>query len=198
MKTLTSIAELEALYGAPVPASLTKVTPRMTPLYKRWIEASRFVVISTVGPEGTDGSPRGDDGPVVRIRDEKTLLLPDWRGNNRIDTLRNIVRDERVSLMFLVTGNNNVVRINGRAAISPDEDLRAEFEKNGKRPATVIVITLDEMYFQCAKAVMRADLWGGQAPEVPTAGQFIKEMQRDFDAEGYDEGYPDHAKGRFW
>ncbi|MDQ2094422.1 pyridoxamine 5'-phosphate oxidase family protein [Rhodalgimonas zhirmunskyi] len=198
MKTIETIEQLEALYGPPVPAAITKVTREMTPLYRQWIEASRFVVLSTVGPEGTDGSPRGDTDPVVRIAGPKTLLLPDWRGNNRIDTLRNMVRDPRVSLMFLVPGSDNVVRVNGNAVLTADEDLRAQFEKAGKLPATVMVITLDEMYFQCAKAVMRADLWGGGRAEVPSAGQFIREMQADFDAESYDAGYPEYAKGRFW
>ncbi|MDU8928092.1 pyridoxamine 5'-phosphate oxidase family protein [Alisedimentitalea sp. MJ-SS2] len=198
MKTVTSIEELETLYSEPVPASLTKVTAKMTPLYRQWIEASKFVVVSSVGPEGTDASPRGDDGPVVRIADEQTVLLPDWKGNNRIDTLRNIVRDDRVSLMFMVPGCTNVVRINGTAVLAVDEGLRESFAKGGKLPATVIVVRIGEMYFQCAKAIMRANLWGGDAPEVPTAGQFIKEMKSDFDAEGYDSGYPEYAKGRFW
>ena len=198
MQTVTSIEELETLYAAPAPASLIKVTKKMTPRYRQWIEAARFVVVSTVGPEGTDSSPRGDDGPVVRIADEKTVLLPDWSGNNRIDTLRNVVRDERVSLMFMVPGCNNVVRINGTAVLAVDDGLRESFAKNGKRPATVIVVTIGEMYFQCAKAIMRAELWNGATPEVPTAGQFIKEMKSDFDAEGYDSGYPKYARGRFW
>ena len=198
MQTVTTIEELEALYGVPVPASLTKVTVKMTPLYRQWIEASRFVVLSTVGDEGTDGSPRGDDGPVVRIVDDQTMHLPDWRGNNRIDTLRNIVRDGRISLMFMVPGNNNVVRINGSAVLTADGDVVAGFEKNGKRPASVIVVSIGEMYFQCAKAVMRADLWSDDAPEVPTAGQFIREMKTDFDAEGDDSGYLEYAKGRMW
>ena len=198
MQTVTSIEELETLYAAPAPASLIKVTKKMTPRYRQWIEAARFVVVSTVGPEGTDSSPRGDDGPVVRIADEKTVLLPDWSGNNRIDTLRNVVRDERVSLMFMVPGCNNVVRINGTAVLAVDDGLRESFAKNGKRPATVIVVTIGEMYFQCAKAIMRAELWNGATPEVPTAGQFIKEMKSDFDADGYDAGYPEYAKGRLW
>ena len=198
MDTVNSIEALEALYGPPVPASLTKVTNRMTPLYRQWIEAARFMVLATVGPEGTDASPRGDDGPVVQIAGDATLLLPDWRGNNRIDSLRNIVRDGRVSAMFLVPGSANVVRVNGTAVLTADQGLRERFAKGGKRPATVIVITIGEMYFQCAKAVMRADLWGDARPEVPTAGQFIKEMKSDFDAEGYDGGYSDHAKDRMW
>ncbi|WP_425405038.1 pyridoxamine 5'-phosphate oxidase family protein [Hwanghaeella sp.] len=200
MQTIDSLDALEALYDAPVPASLTKVTKRMTPHYRQWIDASRFVVISTVGPEGTDASPRGEDGPVVKIVDEKTVWLPDWRGNNRIDTLRNIVRDGRVSLMFMVPGCDNVVRINGTAALTADEDIRRVFAKKDKLPKTVIVVTIGEMYFQCAKALMRSQLWSADAPrpEVPSAGQFIKEMKQDFDAVAYDEGYPEYAAGRMW
>lgn len=198
MKPIETMDELEAFYGEVVPAAVTKVVHEMTPLYRQWIEASRFVVLSTVGPEGTDGSPRGDNGPVVRIAGPRTLLLPDWRGNNRIDTLRNIVRDGRVSCMFMVPGSTNVVRVNGQAVLTADDGLRAEFDKDGKRPATVMVITLDEMYFQCAKAVMRADLWGDARPEVPSAGAFIRAIDADFDAESYDAGYPEYAKGRFW
>lgn len=198
MNIIDSVRVLETLYKAPVPASLTKVTPRLTPLYRQWITASRFAVLTTVGPEGTDASPRGDTDPVVRIVDDNTLWLPDWRGNNRIDSLRNIVRDGRTSLMFMVPGCTNVVRLNGRAVLTDDVDARAGFDKNGKRPATVIVFTLDEAYFQCAKAIMRADLWGNDHPSVPTAGQFIREMQSEFDAETYDADYPDDAKTRLW
>lgn len=198
MQTIDTLEELESLYGAPMQGALDKVVREMTPVYRQWIEASRFVVLSTVGPEGTDGSPRGDDGPVVRIAGPKTLLLPDWRGNNRIDTLRNIVRDGRISAMFMVPGSTVVVRVNGVAVLTADEALRAQFEKQGKLPATVMVITIGEMYFQCAKAVLRSDLWGAARPEVPTQGRFIKEMQTDLDVEAYDAGYPEYARGRFW
>lgn len=200
MQTIESLEALEALYDAPVPASLTKVTTRITPNYYQWIEASRFVMLSTVGPEGTDGSPRGDDGPVVHIADDRTIWLPDWRGNNRIDSLRNIVRDGRVSLMFMVPGCNNVVRVNGTAALSPDPALTGHFAKSGKTPKLVIVVSIGEMYFQCAKALMRSKLWasGDESASVPTAGQFIKEMQTDFDDKAYDDGYAEYAKPRMW
>jgi PPOX class probable FMN-dependent enzyme len=199
MKTINTIGALEALYDAPVPASLTKVTRRMTPLYRRWIEAARFVVLSTVGPEGTDGSPRGDDGPVVRIVDERTLWLPDWRGNNRIDSLRNIVRDGRVSLMFMVPGSQNVVRVNGRAVLTDDSSVTGTFDQRGRHPKLVIVVTLDEMYFQCAKAIMRSGLWSrDDSADVPTAGQFVKEQDQGFDGETYDATYPEYAKSRMW
>lgn len=200
MRLIDSLDALEVLYDAPVPASLTKVAKRMTPLYRQWIEASRFLIISTVGPEGTDASPRGEDGPVVKIADDHTVWLPDWRGNNRIDALRNIVRDGRASLMFMVPGCDNVVRINGSAVLTDDEAMRAEFAKGDQLPKTVIVVTIGEMYFQCAKAIMRSKIWEpvAEKPAVPTAGQFIKEMKQDFDAVSYDQGYPDYAAGRMW
>ncbi len=199
MKTITDIAELEALYDAPAPNSLAKVTPHLTPHYRRWIDAARFVVVSTVGPEGTDGSPRGDDGPVVRIVDDRTLWMPDWRGNNRIDTLRNIVRDGRVSLLFMVPGSLNVVRINGTAVLTDDAAVTATFEQRGKHPKSVVIITTGDVYFQCAKAVMRAGLWTrDDADGLPTAGEFIQEMKADFDGASYDAGYSDHARGKMW
>ena len=125
MDFIDDIAALEALYGTPGQPALRKVVDRLTPLYRRWIMASRLCMLATVGPEGTDCSPRGDDGPAVLELDERTLALPDWRGNNRLDSLRNILRDPRVSLMFLVPGSNNVVRVNGRARLTADAGLRA-------------------------------------------------------------------------
>lgn len=200
MDTVRDIATLEALFDNAVPASLTKVTSQMTPLYRQWIDASRFAVLSTVGPEGTDASPRGDNGPVVRIIDDKTVWMPDWRGNNRIDSLRNIVRDARVSLMFMVPGCNNVVRINGTAVLTADLNVTDTFEQNGKHPKVVIVIKIGEMYFQCAKAMMRSMLWKSEdeSGQVPTAGQFVREMDHDFDSESYDLGYAENSKARMW
>ena len=195
---ISDIAALEALYGEPNPRSLEKVADRITPLYREWIEASRFVVLSTVGPEGTDASPRGDDGPVVRVADEGTLLLPDWRGNDRIDSLRNIVRDGRVSLMFLVPGSQNVVRVNGRGSVTVDEGLCASFEKGGRRPRTVVAVAVGEVYFQCAKAIMRSGLWEGGDVKVPSAGDFLREATEGFDGAGYDAGYPAYARKRMW
>jgi PPOX class probable FMN-dependent enzyme len=199
MKTVQSIEALEALYDAAVPASLTKVVRRITPHYAKWINTARFCVLTTVGPEGTDGSPRGDIGPVVRLVDETTLHLPDWRGNNRIDSLRNIVRDGRVSLMFMVPGSSNVIRVNGTAVLSVDPDVTTSFEQRGKHPKSVIVITVGEAYFQCAKAIMRSELWSGDpAVDLPSAGQLIKEQQAEFDAQSYDDNYTEYAKTRMW
>ena len=200
MQPITDTTTLETLYPSVSPRSVTKVTQGVTPLYRKWIEASRFVILSTVGPEGTDASPRGDDGPVVRITDTRTLLLPDWMGNNRLDSLRNIVRDDRVSLMFMVPGSTNVVRVNGTAIVTADADLRASFERTGRQPATVTVVTTQELYFQCAKAIMRSRLWtsGDESKELPTAGQFLREAEEGFDAETYDASYADNAKDRMW
>lgn len=200
MQHITSVDELVAIYGEAVPTSITKVVNHVTPLYRQWISQSRFVVMSTVGPDGTDGTPRGDDGQVVRIIDAQTLWLPDWRGNNRIDSLRNIVEDGRVSLMFMVPGCNNVVRVNGRAVITVDSEITDQFEQNGKHPRSVIVITIGEMYFQCAKALLRSALWKSddESHQIPTAGQFIAEVKAGFDGEEYDRDYPERAKGRMW
>ena len=200
MDKITDIATLEAIYGDAVPRSIDKVLTRISPAYARWIEASRFVILSTVGPEGTDASPRGDDGPVVRIADAQTVLLPDWMGNNRIDSLRNVVRDPRVSLMFMVPGSTNVVRINGAGAVSADPALLASFEKKGRQPRIVLRVMVEEIYFQCAKALMRSRLWAGieDAPNVPSAGDFVREVDEGFDGASYDAGYPDYAKERLW
>lgn len=199
MTTITDIAQLEAIYEKAVERSLTKVVQRITPHYATWINASRFCVLTTVGTEGTDGSPRGDIGPVARIVDEKTLHLPDWRGNNRLDSLRNIVRDGRVSLMFMVPNETNVVRVNGTAVLSVDPDVLTSFDQKGRNPKSVIEITVTEAYFQCAKAIMRSELWGGQGVDsLPTAGDFLKEQEAEFDAKTYDDTYAEYAKSKMW
>lgn len=175
MQWINDISELEQLYGQLGAASLRKVAGRLTAEYRKWIMASRFCVISTVGPEGTDGSPRGDDGPVVLELDEHTLAMPDWRGNNRMDTLRNIVADGRISVLFMVPGSNNVVRVNGEAKVTTDDELRARFEFKGRQPRSVIVIHIAEIYSQCARAVMRARLWSGddESAGLPTMGEIL-------------------------
>ena len=200
MEIITTISELEALYDNASSASLDKVTPVITPMYRTWIEASRFCILSTVGSEGTDATPRGDDGPVVRITDSKTLLMPDWRGNNRLDNLRNIVIDPRISLMFMIPGNCNLVRINCTAKLTADPELCASFAKKDIHPKIVIVITVDELYFQCAKAIILSGLWNGRDDtlNIPTAGDLIKEIQKNFDGETYDNSYLDHASQTMW
>lgn len=200
MNTIETIEQLEDLYDTVVPAALEKVWSTVSPMYEKWITASKFVVIATVGERGTDASPRGDVDSVVKVLDEKTLLLPDWRGNNRLDSLRNIVQDGRVSLMFMIPGNDNVVRVNGNAFLTVDEKVTAQFEQRGKHPRSVVVINVVEVYYQCAKALMRSRLWqsSDSGRLVPTAGQFIKELKTEFDADSYDAGYDDYAKDRMW
>ena len=202
MTIITSVDELTAIYGAVSEASTAKVTRSLTPAYRRMIDMSPFVTLATVGPEGLDCSPRGDRGTVVRIEDDQTLALPDWRGNNRVDSLMNIVRDPRVALMFLIPGSNSVMRINGRAVVSVAPDLLQSFEMDGRHPRSVIVITIDEAYFQCARAVMRAELWDVEkqiaAESLPTPGEMLKAAKEDFDRETYDREWPERAAKTMW
>ncbi|WFU10777.1 pyridoxamine 5'-phosphate oxidase family protein [Rhizobium sp. CB3090] len=202
MRIITSVEELNELYGGTSEASIAKVTNALTPLYRRMIEASPFMALATVGPEGLDCSPRGDLGGVVRVQDDKTLLLPDWRGNNRVDSLANIVRDPRIALMFLIPGSNTTMRLNGRAVVSIEESLLASFEMEGKHPRSVVVITIDEVYFQCARAVMRAELWKTETfvdpASLPTPGMLLKAAKGDFDQETYDREWPARAAKSMW
>ncbi|APG48378.1 pyridoxamine 5'-phosphate oxidase family protein [Phaeobacter porticola] len=201
MEFLNTVEQLEALYGTPGAPSIRKVARQMTPLYSQWIMASRLCMLATVGPEGTDDSPRGDDGPVVLELNPGTLALPDWRGNNRIDSLRNIVRDPRVSLMFLVPGSNNVVRVNGRAQITADAHVLERFDKNGKQPRTVIVIAIDEIYSQCARALMRAGTWsaGDDSDALPSMGEILAEQTAGEEGGAtYDEAWAPRAAETMW
>lgn len=179
MQAIGNISELESLYGAPRPDALAKVSSRLTPMYRQWISKARFVVLTTVGPEGTDASPRGDSEAVVRIADDTTLLLPDWRGNNRLDSLRNIVTDGWVSLLFMVPASNNVVRVNGRAIVTADAGLAQSFTREGKVPRCVIVVKVREVYFQFAKALRLSRLWDGadESAQVPTEEDFVREFK---------------------
>lgn len=201
MTWITTLDDLHAHYGQPAEAATVKVTPHLTPAYRTWIDRSRFCILTTVGPEGTDGSPRGDEGPVVSVLDPQTLALPDWYGNNRIDSLRNIVRDGRVSLMFLIPGADNALRVNGSAKITSDPALRARFERDGKQPRTVIVISIAEVYSQCARALIRSALWtaGDQSQGLPTVGDMLREITEGrIDGKAYDADWPGRAAQTMW
>lgn len=202
MTIIRSVEELQALYGVPAEASIVKVRPALTAEYRRMIEASPFLALATVGPEGLDCSPRGDDGAVIRVAGDRTLHLPDWRGNNRVDSLANIVRDPRVALMFLVPGSDIVLRVNGTAVVSVDPDLLQSFEMDRKNPRSVVVVEIAEVYFQCARAVMRAGLWKPErvdlGKQVPTPGEMLKGAKADFDSETYDREWLDRAKKTMW
>src|SRR5512133_4330084 len=148
---VTSIEALERIYGEPYGPSIAKETDRITPQYRAFIAAAPFFALATSGPDGLDCSPRGDAPGFVRVLDDKTLLVPDRRGNNRIDSLRNIIRDPRIARLFLIPGSGSTLRVNGRAQISVDPDLLASFSVDGKAPRTVIIMTVAEIYFQCAR-----------------------------------------------
>ena len=177
MDWITDLDALHAHYGTPKTPAIAKVANHLTPAYRAFLEGARFCILSTIGPEGTDGSPRGDEGPVVTVLDAQTVALPDWKGNERIDSLRNITRDGRVSLYFMIPGSTTSVRINGTARITADQTLRDRFARNGVTPRTVIVITLTEIYSQCARALQRSALWaaGDQSAGLPTVGQMLQD-----------------------
>lgn len=201
MTTIETVEDLEELYGGPAAPAIRKVADRMVPVYRRWIMTSRFCILSTVGPEGSDGSPRGDDGPVVTELDDKTLAMPDWRGNNRMDSLRNIVRDGRVSLMFMVPGSGNVVRVNGTARLSVDPSMIARFERKGLTPRSVILISISEIYFQCSRALMRSGLWkaSDESADVPSAGEILAAVtEGEVGGTAYDAEWPDRAGKSMW
>jgi uncharacterized protein len=203
MSIITTINQLEAIYGQPNEAATVKVADRITPSYRVLIDKSPFAALATCGPEGLDCSPRGDLPGFVRIHDAKTLMMPDRRGNNRIDSLRNIVRDPRIALLFLIPGAGSTLRVNGRAHLSAAADLLASFRVDGKAPRTVIVMAVDEIYFQCARAIVRSDLWNPDKrvdpKSLPTPGQILADMSENrVGGEDYDREWPERAQKSLW
>src|SRR5690349_1784838 len=179
--TISTLAELEALYPDEVyPPARVKETDRITKAYQALIEASPFCVMATSGPGGLDASPRGDPKGFVRVVDENTLILPERRGNNRIDSLRNLVTDPRIALIFLIPGVSETLRVIGRAAISADPELCAGFVMQGKAPRVVLVTAVEKVFFQCAKALVRSKLWDPslhvERASLPTAGKILAEI----------------------
>jgi uncharacterized protein len=200
---ITTLVELDNIYAAPNEASTAKEVSHLTPHYRRMIEASPFVTLATCGPEGLDCSPRGDKHGVVRIQDERTLLLPDRRGNNRADSLRNIVRDPRVALLFLIPGSGNTLRVNGRAVISIEPELLRSFAVDDAEPRSVVVITIETVFFQCARALLRSSLWDAAShvdlASLPTPGQILAALTGDrVGGQAYDQAWPDRAKATMW
>lgn len=194
---VTSEAELEALYGLPAGAAVIKEIGHISDHYRAFVEASPFVVVATSGPDGLDCTPRGDPAGFVRVVDRQTVMLPDRRGNNRLDTLRNLVRDPRIALLFLIPGEGRTLRINGRAVIDTDPELCASFTMEGKAPRSVIVVTAERVYTQCPKALIRSKLWNPAAhadPGLPSTGAMMQALQADFDAEAYEREYPQRLK----
>ena len=196
---VSTVAELEALFGPVGEASIRKEVPTLHPHYQALIQASPFAVLGTIGPGGLDVSPRGDPAGVVHVQDERTLLLPERRGNNRVDSLRNIVADPRVALLFLIPGVGETLRVNGRATISVEPALLERFSMNGQLPKCVLVISVETALFQCARAIVRSNLWRpvpADAPRpVPTPGEILEALtEASIDGATYDRDLPQRQR----
>jgi PPOX class probable FMN-dependent enzyme len=203
MDRITTLEALHALYGEVGESSRVKEVDRITPHYRTFIEASPFAVLATSGPGGLDCSPRGDRPGFVRVADEKTLLLPDRRGNNRVDSLENILHDPRVGLLFLVPGVGEALRVNGRAEICVGADLLESFIMDGKRPRSVLAVSVEAVYFQCARAIVRSDLWNPEKRiarnSLPSVGEILSALsQKSIDGEAYDRVLPERLKATLW
>jgi uncharacterized protein len=201
---ITTVEQLEAVFPeAPVGNAITKEIDHVNATYRALIEAAPFFALATNGPEGLDCSPRGDPAGFVRVADEKTLLIPDRRGNNRIDSFRNIIRDPRVALMFMIPGCGEVIRVIGKAAISADPELCAQFVLFGKVPKVVLVVRVERVYYQCPKALVRSKLWDPTTwidrKSLPTSGKILAEITGGKqDADKHDREYPERLKATIY
>ncbi len=192
-------ATLEALYGTASAGAIAKEVDYLHPHYRAMIAASPFMVLATAGPEGLDTSPRGDPAGFVQVVDDRTLLIPDRRGNNRADSLRNIIRDPRVALLFMIPGVGETLRVNGTAVISTDPALINRFEHRGTFPRSVIVVTAERVYFQCSKALVRSELWNAekQVPRsaLPSTGTILADITGGtVGGVQYDREYPERLR----
>ncbi|MCX3311624.1 pyridoxamine 5'-phosphate oxidase family protein [Pantoea vagans] len=198
---VTELTELERLYGTVARPSVAKVTDHIHPAYRPFIAASPFVALATSGPEGLDVSPRGDPAGFIEIEDDKTLLLPDRRGNNRIDSLRNILQDNRVALLFLIPGIGETLRVNGAAAISTDPALLERFAANNQLPKTVLRIHVESVFFQCSRAIIRSGLWNAETQiarqSLPSTGSILKQIA-EIDGDAYDKALPERLKNSLY
>lgn len=200
---ITDVAALDALYGPVAEVSIVKEVPYLHPDYRALIAASPFAVLATAGPGGLDASPRGDAPGFVVVEDEHTLLLPDRRGNNRADSLRNILADPRVALLFLIPGVGETLRVNGRAVISTDPALLQRFPVDGKLPRTVVVITVESVFFQCARAIIRSELWNAERhiarSALPSTGTILSDLSEcRLGGEEYDREQPERQKNTLY
>ncbi len=188
---LTTIEQLEKIYGQPHERAINKEITFVNEDYRAFIEFSPFVVLATTGPEGLDCSPRGDAPGFVRIIDQHTLAIPDRIGNNRTDSLRNIINDPHLALLFVVPGVGETLRVNGRGRISNDVTLLESFAIDGKLPRTVILVDVEAVYFHCSKAFARSKLWDAthhvERSRLPSAGAIHRRLNGvSFDADAYD------------
>ncbi len=196
--SIKTAAELRAIYGEPHERSVTKEIRHLNEPYQAFVKASPFIVIATSGANGIDCSPKGDAAGFVRILDEKTIAIPDRPGNNRIDNLLNIIEDPRISVLFLVPGIGETLRVNGRAEISTDDTLMQSFAVGGKLPRTVLVVSVEAVYFHCARALVRSKLWDASLhrsrDSMPSAGDMISAISDGFDGKAYDRELPERVK----
>ena len=200
---VTTVEQLEAIYGQPYGPSLAKGIDYISPCYRKLIEAAPFVAVATGGPEGLDCSPKGDAPGFVRILDDKTLAIPDRPGNNRIDGYRNILRDPRIAVLFLIPGIGETLRVNGRASISIDPDLMQSFAVNGKLPRSVLIVRVETIFFHCSKAIVRSKLWDPatqiERRSLPSTGSIIAEVSHGkMGGEAYDKEAPERIKAMLY
>jgi PPOX class probable FMN-dependent enzyme len=200
---VTTVAQLDALYGEKNPNSIVKEIDHLSDGYRKLIEAAPFVAIATGGPDGFDCSPKGDAAGFVRILDDKTLAIPDRPGNNRLDGFRNILRDPRIALLFLIPGIGETFRVNGRASISVDPDLMQSFAVNGKLPRSVLIVHIETAFFHCSKAIVRSKLWDEKTKidrkSLPSTGTIIAELsQGKLGGETYDREAPEKIKAQLY
>lgn len=200
---IKTMAQLEALYGEKMPAAVIKEIDHINGSYRKMIEAAPFVAVATSGPEGLDCSPKGDARGFVRILDDKTLAIPDRPGNNRIDGFRNIMRDPRIALLFLIPGVGETLRVNGRAAIAIDPELMQSFAVNGKLPRCVLIVHIESIYFHCSKAIVRSKLWDAETKidrkSLPSTGTIVAELsQGKLGGEAYDRAMPERIKAQLY
>ncbi|MFM8557593.1 MAG: pyridoxamine 5'-phosphate oxidase family protein [Betaproteobacteria bacterium] len=198
MNFIQTPEQLRALFGATPPNALRKETDHLHPVYQQWIQSSGFAVLATSGPTGLDTSPRGDPVPLVKIIDEKTLVLPERKGNNRIDSLLNVLHDPRVSLIFLVPGVDETLRVNGSARITADPELLQSLAINGRPPACALWIHVEQVFFQCGKSMMRSGLWqqrAADAAQPPSAGEILAALSLgSIDAAQYEQEKPQRLR----
>jgi PPOX class probable FMN-dependent enzyme len=202
--TISTMAELEALYNEqPYGPAVFKEIDHVNDTYRELIEASPFFALATNGPDGLDCSPRGDPAGFVRVLDKNTIAIPDRRGNNRIDSLRNIIQDPRVALLFLIPGVSETLRVMGRVTISADPELCDSFTMQGKAPKSVLVIKVDKVFFQCAKAIVRSKLWDPatkvERATLPTPGKILAEITNGkMGGPEHDRAYPERLKATIY
>ena len=206
---VADLAALRALYDLPGDTALAKEVDHVHAVYRPFIEAAPFAALATLGPAGLDISPRGDAPGFVHVADARTLLLPDRRGNNRIDSLRNVLADPRVALLFMVPPVNETLRVNGRAAISIDPALCARFAIDGKPARSVLVISIETVFLQCSRALLRSRLWQpatwAERAALPTAGSMLQQAsaaradgEPAVDGAAYDRELPVRVAGSLY